>query len=81
MSYRLSDPQAFLAEGSALSKRAHLGMAEGKLGMGLYGGQEDRPEALAVLRPVKRRDSLPERVGRLLIAAQGLVGHAEILIG
>jgi hypothetical protein len=42
----LGDPEPFVSHGTALSKRAELGMARGEDGTTLHGGQEDLPEAL-----------------------------------
>ena len=53
MRHRLSNLEPFFAQGNALGECAQLGMAHGKLGTGVYGGQDSLPEALAALRSVE----------------------------
>ena len=80
VSNRLGNPQPFVPEGTALSKRAQLGMARSEPGTGDHGGQEDLTEALAAPRPVEGRHGLPKAVDRPTIVALGLVGYAEALV-
>ena len=62
MSNRFGNPQPFFAQDPAFGERPQFGMAYGEEGMGLHGGQEDLPEALAAPRPLEGRHGLPEAV-------------------
>ena len=77
---RLGNPEPFFPKSTALGEPAQLGMAPGKVGTGVHGGQDNLTEALAALRPVEGRYGLPEAVDRPTIVALELVGYAEELI-
>ena len=77
VSNRLGNAEPFFPEGTALSERPQLGMARGESHLALHSRQEDLTEALATVRPVEERHSLPEAVDRPTIVSLGMVGLAE----
>src|SRR5262245_2539111 len=79
-SNRLGNPQPFLPEGSALSKRAQLSMAYGEAGMRDHCGQENTTKAPAAPRPLEGRHRLLEEVDRPPIVALLLVRLADVAI-
>src|SRR5262249_24678822 len=62
---RLSNLEPFFAEGTALGKRAQLGMAPGEFNTGLHSGQADLTKTLVAPRPVEGRHGLLQAVDRL----------------
>ena len=70
----LGNPHPFVPGGTALGKRTQLGMAPGEHGTRVHGRHDDLTEALAALRPIERRHSLPEGIDRPPILALGVVG-------
>ena len=80
VSDRLSNPQPFVPESTALSERAQLGMALGEFGTGVHSGEEPLAEALVAPRSGEGHHGLPEEVDGPTIVALDLVGEAEILV-
>ena len=78
MRHRLGNPQPFVAEGAPLTEGAQFGMAPGKPGTGLHGGQDHLAKALTASHPVESRHGLPAAVDRPPIVALGLVSEAEV---
>ena len=61
-----------------LTEGAQFGMAPGKPGTGLHGGQDHLAKALTASHPVESRHGLPAAVDRPPIVALGLVSEAEV---
>jgi hypothetical protein len=80
MPNRLSNLEAFVPGGTALSERAQLSMTPGKPDAGDHSRQDNLAEALVAPRPIEGRHRMPEAVNRPLIVALGLVGYAEIVV-
>jgi hypothetical protein len=80
VSNHLGNPEPFFPEGTALSKRTQLGMACGKVGTGVYGGQHELTEALVAPRSLEGRYGLSEAVDGSTIVTLGLVGVSEALV-
>src|SRR5262245_58865765 len=76
----LGDPEPFVSHGTALGKRAELGMACSEDGTALHGGQEDLPEALEAPRSLEERYGLLKAVDRTPILTPGRVGQAEVAV-
>jgi hypothetical protein len=77
---RLSDPESFFLEGTALSEQAQLGITRGEVSTGEHSRQENLTKALVALRPVEERHGLPQEVYCPTIVALGVVGLAEALV-
>ena len=70
--------QSFFAEGSPFGERAQLGMAHGKMGPRMDGGQDRLTKTLAALRSVEGSHRLPDVVDGPTIVALGLVRDPEV---
>ncbi len=79
MSHRLSNPQPFCAEDTALGEHAQLRMALAEKGLGGYGRQQNLAEVLIAPCIAKGRHDLPEAVHGPTIVALGQVGLAEVV--
>ena len=64
MRNRLGNPQPFFSEGPAFSEHAEFGMAPGKPGTGLYGGEECPVEELVAPHPLEGLHDLLKAVER-----------------
>ena len=75
-----SDPQPFFPEGTARGERAELGMAAGKKGTGVHGGQGDRPKCSWRRAPSKGCGGLPKAGDGPTIFALVEVGSPKPLV-
>ena len=77
MRHLLGNLEPFFAEGSSLGERAQLGMAHGKMGTGMDGGQDSLTKVLAAPRSVEGGHRLRNVVDRPTIVALGLVSDTQ----